>query len=223
MSTDAPSPSLVDQFKDAAAQIVKKGGDIRSEISKLIANATGKLNQTKDGLVDLAKAVADGAATGMQQVAPSGSESTLRAVADGISDGFTKSAEAVRLTVEESRKKGAQFAKEDLDRILKDFRSLGDTAKEITGRLAQGCKGQLSSQFQTILEHTKTTLQGLRAPLESVVSSALKNPVGLGKETIQAGAAATREAAGVFFSEIGRHLQSAGERMRQTGGGGDAS
>lgn len=220
MNTDAPSPSLVDQFKDAAAQIVKKGGDIRAEISKLISNATGRLHQTKVGLVDLARAVADGAATGVQQVAPSGSESTLRAVADGISDGFTKSAEAVRLTVEESGKKGAQFAKEDLDKIVKDFRSLGDTAKEITARLAQGCKGHLSSQLQTIFEHTKSTLQGLRTPLESVVTAAMKNPVGLGKETLQAGAAATREAAGVLFSELGRHLQSAGDRMRQPAGGG---
>src|SRR5262245_47195376 len=94
------SPSLIEQLKDAAAKIVKRGGDVRAEISKLVSDATGKFHQTKDGLVDLAKAVADGAAAGVQQVAPSGGESTLRAVADGLADGFAKSAQAVRLTLE---------------------------------------------------------------------------------------------------------------------------
>ncbi len=222
MNTPEPapaSPSLIEQLKDAAAKIVKHGGDVRAEISKLVSDAAGKFHQTKDGLAELAKAVADGAEAGVQQVAPSGSESTLRSVADGLADGFAKSAQAVRLTLEESGKKGAQFAREDLDKILKDFRSLGDTALEITGRLARGCGGQLSSQFKTFLEHTKTTLQNLRGPLETVITAAKQNPVGLGKETLQAGAAATKQAAGVFFSEIGRHLQSAGDRMRQPGSG----
>jgi hypothetical protein len=220
MNTEPPSPTLLEQLKESATQIVKKGGDIRAEISKLVSGAAGKFYAARDGLVDLGKAVADGAAAGVQQVAPSGSESSLRAVADGIADGFAKSAQAVRLTLEESGTKGAQFAREDLDKILKDFRQLGDTALEITGRLARGCGGQLSSQLKTFFEHTKTTLQGLRAPLESVVNAARKDPVGLGKDTLHAGAAATREAAGAFFSEIGRHLQSAGERMRQPGSGG---
>src|SRR6188768_324698 len=138
MNTEASSSrSLVEQIKDAAAQVVKKGGDVRAEISKLVSGAAGKFHQTKDGLTDLAKAVADGAAAGVEQVAPKGSESTLRAVAEGLSDGFSKSAQAARLAVEESAKKGSQFAREDLDKIVKDFRHLGDTAFEITGRLAK--------------------------------------------------------------------------------------
>lgn len=223
MNTESAPSSLVDQLKEAAAQIVKRGGDVRAEISKLVSDAAGKFHQTKNGVVDLAKAVAEGAAAGVQQVAPSGSESALRAVADGLADGFSKSAQAVRLTIEESAKKGSQFAREDLDKILKDFRSLGDTAFEITGRLARSCGGQLSSQLQTLLDHTKSTLQNLRAPLESVITAARQDPAGLGKQTLHAGAAATRQAAGVFFSEIGRHLQSAGERIRQPGGGGGAA
>ena len=218
--SEPSSPSLIGQLMDKASQIVKRGGDVRAEISKLVSDAAGKFHQTKDGLVDLAKAVADGAAAGVQQVAPSGSESTLRAVADGLADGFAKSAEAVKLTLEESGKKGAQFAKEDLDKILKDFKSLGDTAFEILGRLAKGCGGQISSQLKTVLDHTKSALQNLRGPLETVITAAKNNPVGLGKETLKAGAAATKQAAGVFFSEIGRHLQNAGDRMRQPGGGG---
>jgi hypothetical protein len=219
----APSSSLVDQLKDAAAKIVKRGGDVRAEISKLIAGATGTFHQTTHGVADLAKAVADGAVAGVNQVAPAGSESTLRAVAEGLADGFSKSAQAVRLTLEESGKKGAQFAREDLDKIAKDFRGLGENAYEIVSRLAKGVTGQVSSQFKSLLEHTKTTLQDLRSPMESVVTAARQNPIGLGKETIHAGAAATRQAAGVFFSEIGKHLQGAGDRLRQTGAGASAS
>src|SRR6187431_3139934 len=99
MNTQEPtpaSPSLIGQLRDAAAQIVKRGGDVRAEISKLVSDAAGKFHQTKNGVVDLAKAVAEGAAAGVQQVAPSGSESALRAVADGLADGFSKSAQAVR-------------------------------------------------------------------------------------------------------------------------------
>jgi hypothetical protein len=214
----APPPqSLIDQLKDAAAKIVKRGGDVRVEISKLVSGATGTFHQTAHGVADLAKAVADGAVAGAQQVAPAGSETALRAVAEGLADGFSKSAQAVRLTLEESGKKGAQFAREDLDKIAKDFRGLGENAFEIVSRLAKGVTGQISSQFKTLLDHTKTTLQDLRSPMESVVNAARQNPVGLGKQTIHAGAAATRQAAGVFFSEIGKHLQGAGDRLRQSG------
>ena len=81
------------------------------------------------------------------------------------------------------------------------------------GRLARASKGQLSAQLHNIFEHTKHTLQDLRAPMESVVTAARQNPVGLGKETLHAGASATRQAAGVFFSEIGKHLQGAGDHV----------
>jgi hypothetical protein len=227
-STSPPPPepaarSLVEQLKDAAAQVVKKGGDVRAGISKLVSGAAGKFHETRNGLVDLAKAVAEGASAGVEQVAPTGSESTLRAVAEGLSDGFSKSAEAAKLAMEESAAKGSQFAREDLDKIVKDFRSLGDSAMEITGRLARSCGGQVSSQLKTLLEHTKSTLQSLRGPLETVVTAARKDPVGLGKETLHAGAAATRQAAGVFFTELGKHLQSAGDRMRQSGKDGGSS
>ena len=213
MNTDQID-QLIAQLKHKAEEIVKRGGDVRAEISHLVSDATGKFYQTKDGLVQLVKAVSEGAAAAAKEALPDKAESVLHAVVDGLTDGLTKSAQAVRLTLEESGASGVHFAKEDLDKIAKDFRVMGEMFVSIVSDAAGRLGGHVAHQVRTVSEHAKQTLLSVWPSLESAITAAAHDPVKLGRESLKAGTSAAQQAAGVLFSELGKHLQSAGEKLR---------
>jgi ElaB/YqjD/DUF883 family membrane-anchored ribosome-binding protein len=207
--------TLIAQLKQKAEELVKRGKDVREETSRLVSEASGKLHQTKEDLSQLVKAVADGAIAGAKQTLPEDNTSVLSSVVHGITDGLTTSAQAIKLTLEESTTKGTRFAKEDLGKIADDFKGLGGSIADIIKGSFQAVGGHAKEQAQALGEHAKQTLQTAWPSLESALHSAAQEPVKLGSEAVKAGTAATRQAAGVLFSELGRYLQQAGDKLRQ--------
>jgi hypothetical protein len=202
-------------LKHQAEDIVKRGRNVREEIAKLSSAVAGKLHQTKDGFLGLSRAVLDGAVAGAQQAVPSQSESVLREVVAGLADGLAISANAVRLTLEESRGRGAQFAHEDLKKVAEDFRGVGDNFTQSVHDATRRIGAQISEQSRSLADHAGHTLNSARPAIEAAIKAACEDPSGLGKEALQAGAAATRHAAGVLFSELGKRLEQAGEHLRK--------
>lgn len=213
MNTD-PIPNLISQLKLKTEEIVKRGGDVRAEVSRLVSEAAGKFHQTTDGLVSLVKAVTEGATAGANQALPQESESVLRSVVNGLADGLTKAAEAVSLTLRESGANGTHFAKEDLEKIGKDFRAVGGSFAEIVTAAAGKVGGHVSDQAHTVGGHAMQTFQNVWPSVEAAITAALHEPVKLGREAIHAGASAAQQAAGVLFTELGKHLQNAGDKLR---------
>src|SRR5512138_2328562 len=113
------SPSI-DSLRQQAERIAQHGRDVRAEISRLASRAAEQFHRTRDGLVGLSRAVVEGALDGARQATPAQSESVLRDVVAGLADGLAISAHAVKLTLDESRSRGTQFAREDLDKIAGD-------------------------------------------------------------------------------------------------------
>ena len=204
-----------DWLKQQAEHIVKQGRNVRAEIARLAASATGRFHQTKAGLVGLARCVLDGAVAGAQQVTPAQPESVLREVIAGLADGLAISANAVHLTLQESRGRGGQFAREDLDKIGADFRSVSETfaqtVKDSTGKLS----AQIAAQLHGVASHASHTFNSARPAFEDALKAAREHPVALGKEALQAEVGAVRHAAGVLFSELGKHLEQAGDSLRK--------
>ena len=207
--------TLIAQLKQTAEELVKRGHNVREETSHLVSEATGKLHQTTDDLSKLVKAVADGATTGARQALPENQASVLTSVVQGLADGLTKSAEALKLTLEESSAKGTRFAKEDLGKFADEFRGLGIMLTDIISDTAQALGGHAKEQAQAWTEHARQTVQSVWPSLESALHAAQQEPVKLGTETVKAGAAAARQATGVLFAEFGQYLQKAGEQLRQ--------
>lgn len=215
MNTEAEdSPSLIARLKQKVEELVKRGGDLRDETSRLVSAATHQVHEAAGELKSVVKAVADGAVAGAQQTMPENSESVLRQVAGGLTDGLVKSAQAVRLTLEESTAKGTHFAKEDLAKIGQEFRDAGTTVADGVTHAASALGGHAKEQASSVAAHAKQTLQAVWPSLEAALVAAQKEPIKLGRETVGASAAAARQAAGVLFSELGSLLQKAGEKLR---------
>jgi hypothetical protein len=209
MNTDQ-ADELVNQVKQSAEKLAQQGEDIRAGVSRLVADAAVRLSQTKDGLTALVRAVSEGAVAGAARALPDQSESVLRSVVDGLADGLERSANAVRLTLAESSASGVHFAKEDLNQILTDFRAVGSSFTAVVSGAMAKLSGHASGQLHSLVEHAKQTFQNARPSVEAAVTAALQDPVKLGRESVQAGASAARQAAGVLFSELGARLQGGG-------------
>lgn len=213
MNTDQ-TDHLISQLKQSAEEIVRRGNNVRVEISKLVSDSTNKFYETKDGLTQMAKAVTEGAVEAAKDSLPDKSESVLHSVVDGLTDGLNKSIQAVRLTLEESSANSVHFAKDDLNKIAKDFRTLGEVFGSIISDTTSKLGGHLAQQGRTIGDHAKQTLQQVWPSLESAITAAAHHPVKLGKESLHAGTSAAQQAAGVLFSELGKRLQETGEKLR---------
>lgn len=206
--------SLIAQLKQKSEDLVKRGGDIKEETSRLVSEAAGQCHAAAGGLAAMVKAVADGAMAGASHKAPEGTETVLRQVVGGITDGVLKSAQALKLTLEESAGKGTRFAKEDLTKIGHDFRTLGNDFSGIVTGAASALGNHAKEQVATLSSHARQTLEAAWPPLEAALGAAQHEPVQLGREAVDAGTAAARQAAGVLFSELGQLLQKAGEKLR---------
>lgn len=208
------SPST-DSLRQQAERIVQHGRDVRAEISRLASRAAEQFHRTREGLVGLSRAVVEGALAGARQATPAQSESVLRDVVAGLADGLAISAHAVKLTLDESRSRGTQFAHEDLDKIAGDFREVGDTFTQTVGDAAGKLGGQVATQLRDLAGHAGRAIDQARPAFESAVKAAREHPAALGRETLQAGAGAAREAAGILFSELAKRLEQAGQKLRQ--------
>ena len=214
MNEEAPQEPA-SRIRRAAEEIVRRGKNVQAEIAHLYSEAATTLQHGKDGLVSLAKAVAEGAAAGAKQTMPEDSESLLRPVVSGLSDGIAKVAQAVKLALQESGTKGTHYAKEDLDKIAQDLRGVGDGFVTTVQQAAGSVTGHVTEQAKSLASHAKHALEDMKPALDAAITSAKQDPVKLGKETVQAGASAARQAAGVLFSELGTLLQSAGQKLRR--------
>ncbi len=213
MNTDQ-ADELVNQIKQSAEKLVQRGDDVRAGISRLVSDAAGRLSRTKDGLTSLVRAVSEGAAAGAARALPDKSESVLRSVVDGLADGLERSANAIKLTLAESSASGIHFAKEDLNQVLTDFRAVGSAFTDVVSGAMSKISGHASGQVRSLVEHAKQTFQNARPSVEAAVSAALHDPVKLGRESVQAGTSAARQAAGVLFSELGTRLQGGGGKPK---------
>jgi len=205
--------SLIAQLRQKAEELVIRGSNLRAETSQLVADASAKAYASTDGLRSVVKAVAEGAIAGARHNLPADPISVLSPVIDGITDGLTKSAQAVKFTLEESAASGTRFAHEDLTKIGHDFTNLGTMISDIVTGAASALGGHAKEQASTLASHAKQTFTAALPPLEAALHAATNHPKQLGMETVQASTGAAKQAAGVLFSELGKVLQKAGEKL----------
>lgn len=206
MNTESAA-QLMTRLREMAESIARHGDDVRGKIAQAVSDASGRLGAARDGFTSLVKAVAEGAAAGARQALPDKEESILRSAVEGLADGLAKSAHAVQLALEESSAGGARFAKDDLQKIAQDFRGVGEIFVNVVTDAARQLRSHVSGQAQAAADHAARTFQSVRPALESALAAAAREPVALAGDSLKAGAAAARQAAGALFAELGRRLQ----------------
>lgn len=204
-----------DTLRQQARKIGEQGQDIRKRIEALVNTCTGQLKQGSRRLVDIAADVYEGAAAGIAQTAPpDDAQSRLRQVIDGLGDGLTKAANASRLAVEEAAARGQHFARKDMQQLRDDIQSLRDLFVEIVSRTASQAGSTIKSEAGDAKAHARRTYESIRPSLDQALTAIKSDPAMLARETTQAVASASKQAAGALFTAVGNLMHEAADKLQ---------
>ncbi len=209
-STGSPLSSVREQVES----IVAEGGDVRGRVKSLVAEAAAAAQRSGEGLVALAQSVLNGASDALNKgLSRVPAEGTLHQVVDGLGDGLSQAMLAAKMAVEEARAPGKQFAAEDLHRVKEDLGSLTSLYVQTIADAASRTKTEASAGLSGLRDHAETARERMLPAFKSALDAFRHDPIGLGKESVQAGFAASQHAAGTLFSSMGRLLQDAGQKL----------
>lgn len=209
-----PLDALKDRIRGDTENIVRRGANIAKEVSRLTVSAAARFQGTAEGMVGLARTVAEGAARAADETLPDKTESKLRQVVDGLADGLRTAAEAVDLTVRESGAEGLRFAREDVSHARDDIVSLLGMFASTVADFAYATTVEAASGAATIRDHAAHTLERTRPSFEKAARTLVGEAGSVGSEAAAAGSAAARAAAGLFFREVGARLSRLGEALK---------
>ena len=212
-NTGSPLKSVRDQVQ----AILAGGGDVRRQVGAVVARASEEVQRSGKSLLELARSVVDGAGDALRKgAAAAPAEGALRQVIDGLGDGLSRAAISTRMALEEARAKGRQFASEDLKKVGDDLASLTRMYSQTITEALSKVRTEASSEVAGLKDHAEVVLNRIRPSLQSALEALKQDPVGLGKESLDAGIAATRHAAGSLFAAMGKLIQEAGHKLAGT-------
>jgi hypothetical protein len=220
---DQPDPGqrireAAEALREKIAKIAREKHDVRKRVADVVASASSTLGEGGAELKRVSTAVLDAAVAAAAKSTDSVTGTgTLREVVDGVGDGLAAAAQAAKLAIDEARSSGKHFADEDLQKVADEFQALGQVIVESLESAVHQVKGHLAEQSSTIREHAERTLERVRPSLEAAARTAAGSPGAFTKESGAAGAAATKEAVGALFTELGALLQRTGTRLRGEG------
>jgi hypothetical protein len=200
--------------KSKTEEIVAGGTDIRQRLSEAVARAAEKSQRSRQGLVALVQAVLEGAKDGLDKSTPTDPGDVFRQVIDALGDGFSQTALAARLAVEEADDAGRRFAREDLIRLRDDVEAIDRQFAESVARTLKNFRSMTAAERSSLVAHAERVKERLGRVVGSVLDAIRRDPILLAKEGLQASASSGRQAAGALFQALGGMLEGAGKRLR---------
>jgi ElaB/YqjD/DUF883 family membrane-anchored ribosome-binding protein len=217
MTENENTGSPLKAVQDKVEAIVSSGGDVRKEVEEVVSQASKDVHRSGQSLLDLARSVIDGAGESLRKgAAAAPAEGAFRQVIDGLGDGLSKAALSARMALDEARSQGKRFASEDLKKISEDIGSVTRMYSQTVFDAASKVRTEASSELGGLREHAEHVLNRIKPSLQSAIDAARQDPIGLGKESLGAGLAATRHATGSLFTAMGKLLQEAGQKLTGT-------
>lgn len=201
------------QGAEKARKIAAEAKDVRQRVRNAFVETVRKRKLDLDQLGKLAEQMVDGTVAGLKKVVPDRRESVLRGVVDGLGDGFSATAQATRLALEEARGRGETFTRGELKKAARDLEALQSMFNDTVSRLARKGGETLSGQIKGLGDHAARTAERIRPSIQSALSEAVKHPVQLAGETATAGLKAAPRAAGMLLKSASGLLQGAADLL----------
>ncbi|MDH5324919.1 MAG: hypothetical protein OEZ68_16125 [Gammaproteobacteria bacterium] len=145
-----------ESVKAAAEEAVKKGGNVRDEIRDITLEALSNRTLDMDRVKAVAKAVVDGAKTGLD-VDTADVKKSMDDVAAGLDAALEKSAQATKLAIEETVARVKDYKEEDFKHTLDQLHSLEEMFIETLEEAAKTGKSLLQETIQDLATHAKNT------------------------------------------------------------------
>lgn len=196
-----------------AEKIVESGTNIRERVAVLTADGVVRFHKTTEGMVEMARAVKEGAVRGVQSGIPDEAESKLRQVIGGLVDGLGTVSEAMDLTLKESVASGKRFVNEDLSNARDELEQIKSSLEKVMVSTGGEIKSAAAEQVNSLGNHAAAASRQVIPMIEDALSALTWNVGKVTNETSRAGVSGIKAGAGVLFDGIGSKLSQLGKNL----------
>jgi hypothetical protein len=145
-----------DETTERASEAVRAGDEIRRRVHDVTLEALRKRRFDREGIRQVVRAVAEGAALGAEA-----SRADMRqALADafrGMDEALTRSAEAARAALQQMVATGRDFSDSELKQALASLRRLEDDFLATVGRVADAASEKVAPEMRRILHEARVS------------------------------------------------------------------
>lgn len=166
-----PPVHELEDIRQAAHQVIEKGGEVRDHIRDITLNAL-KSGQVEAGRIkSVVETVGESALSGLaSDVADS--QHTLREACTGIDDALATGALATLLPLEEAWQRVKHFANQDLAKTKADLEDLESLFVDTLGKLADRSQETASQLLTDVRRHVQTSGTAVGKQIGSTISEA---------------------------------------------------
>lgn len=208
---------MIQELKSTLAaeveKIVQSGTNIRERVAVLTTDGAARFHETTGGLVEIVRAVKEGAVRGAQSSIPDEAESKLRQVIGGLVDGLGTASEAIDLTLKESVSSGKQFANEGLSNARDELEQIKSTLENVMVRTGGEIKSAAVEQIDSLGAHAVAVSGKVIPVFEDALIGLTQNIGKVTRETTRAGVTGIKAGAGALFDGIGSKLSQLGRNL----------
>ncbi len=196
-----------------AEHIAAEANEVRRRTRDLVVDVLRSGKDSAGRLAGTAQRVLEGAWRGVESVAEERRADVFRDVIDGLSEGLSRGAYAVKLTVEEASGRGQSYAEDEIKGAAQDLRTLESMFVERIEALVRSSANTTSQQARDLVDHARNAVSGIRPEIKSAIEAAEKHPLGLAKETASVATGVSRRVAGSLLQGIADVLENLGDAV----------
>jgi hypothetical protein len=147
---------------------------------------------------------------------PKERDSVLRAVVDALGDGFSQTALAARLAVEEAASSSRRYTEQDLTRLRDELDAVRRLFAETISSSLKAGQALTADQITSAKTHAGRVAERMGPVFNEVFDAIRQNPVAFARESLHASVSAGQGAAESFCKSLKRLLKQASDELERT-------
>lgn len=204
----------VEEFKNAARELVRAGKDVREKLHELTVRALTQRQLAEQEIREVLDAITEGVSLG----AAERTEEVRAALGDalnGMDDALSHAAEAMQLALGEASSHAQDFAEQDIKQSISELKQLEEMLLDTVTRVSKGASGLVQQEMNALVEHARLAGTGTGERVKLVAEDLGNRLRATAQQASQAGMHAAREIGSRVATLASRKLAEAAERLQQ--------
>jgi len=204
-----------ERIRQQARELAEEAEAVRARVRALLVDGIEAGKLTAEEIERVTDAIVTGALEGVEQKEEAERKRVFEDVVSGLSDGYRTALHATRLAVEEAAGKGRAYAREELEAVGRDLKTLDRVLVKSVKRVFGRGREEVAALGHEVSTHLQRAAEDVRPSLTEAIRTLGERPAHFATGAASAGAdAAGRAASGVWGAALGM-LEAAAERVRQ--------
>ncbi len=215
MKTPDTQSEHLSQLQDQTKRIVESAADIQQQVRNMTLERLQQDRLTMERIADVMHAAMKGAVEGVARLEQP-KEALVDAIA-GLEEAMQKSAEAIKLSLEEATGKINEFAKDDIKSAIDEMQKLQSTFTDILGGVLRSSTNLSDDLLRTMIAHVESSGHHIGTQTDHSMRDLRQSLERVGKESVEAGVATVRKMSSELAAAASGFLAGLAEALANDG------